>query len=150
MKKLIITTALTAAVLTGCSMPAGTSTSRLATESSRQVVAVPTTQAFAGTRSQEQAVRSAQSYLRSSAFSKLGLVDQLEYEQFSTADAMFAVEYLEAHGEVDWKVEAVRCGQSYLRSSSFSLASLTEQLEYEKFTPAEAAYGAQAAYGNQP
>lgn len=94
------------------------------------------------TRGQQQAIDKAQSYLDHSAFSKKGLIHQLEYEQFSAADAAFAVEQL----AVDWNEQAVKKGKSYLDHSSFSQQGLVHQLEYEGFTPAEAQYGASVAY----
>lgn len=92
------------------------------------------------TPSQEQAYRSAQDYLDVSSFSRLGLIGQLEYEQFSTADATFAVDALT---DVDWNEQAAQSARDYLDVSSFSCGSLTDQLEYEQFTPEQAAYGAQ-------
>lgn len=91
------------------------------------------------TPSQEQAYGSALAYLDYSSFSKLGLVGQLEYEQFSNADATFAVNLL----DVDWNEQAAETARNYLDYSSFSCGSLTDQLVYEKFTAAQAAYGAQ-------
>ena len=44
------------------------------------------------TNSLAQAVKKAQSYLRSMAFSRSGLIGQLEYEGFSTADAKRAAD----------------------------------------------------------
>ncbi len=89
------------------------------------------------TVSQQQAVRSAESYLRYSAFSKEGLIDQLEYEGFSTADAKFAVE----HVTVDWKEQAQSSAESYLQYSAFSKKGLIDQLLYEGFTQKQAEYG---------
>jgi hypothetical protein len=53
----------------------------------------PTPTPVALTRSQQNAVRTAQDYLDFAAFSRSGLIRQLEYEQYSTADATFAVDY---------------------------------------------------------
>jgi Host cell surface-exposed lipoprotein len=54
------------------------------------------------TKSQEQAIGSAEDYLEYSHFSKKGLIEQLEYEDFSKKDARFAVE----HVKVDWNKQA--------------------------------------------
>jgi hypothetical protein len=95
------------------------------------------------TVSQEQAIESAESYLDFSAFSRLGLIDQLssEYgEGFSTADATFAVDHI----TVDWNEQAAKSAKSYLEFSSFSRAGLIDQLvsEYgEQFTQEQAVYG---------
>ena len=98
--------------------------------------------AQASTAGQRNALDSAQSYLRSSAFSKSGLVEQLEYEHFSSSDARWAV----AHLRVSWNAQAVKKAKSYLRISSFSRQGLIEQLEYDGFTHSQAAYGFSKAY----
>lgn len=103
------------------------------------------------TASQENAIKSALSYLDFSAFSKEGLIQQLssEYgEKFPLADATFAVNYIEKDPGVDWNEQAAKSAQSYLKTSSFSCQGLIDQLssEYgEKFTEAQATYGATKA-----
>ena len=99
-----------------------------------------TTTTLAGTVSQQQAVRKAASYLRSSSFSRSGLIGQLQYEGFSLADATYGVDAQNA----DWSQQAVKKGASYLRSSSFSRSGLIGQLQYEGFSSAEATYGTDA------
>ena len=98
--------------------------------------------AQASTAGQRNALSSAKSYLRSSAFSKSGLVEQLEFEHFSRSEARWAV----AHVRVSWNAEAVESAKSYLRSSSFSRQGLIEQLEFDGFTHSQAAYGVRKAY----
>jgi hypothetical protein len=93
------------------------------------------------TVSQSNAVRSGQSYLDYSGFSRSGLIGQLEYEDYSTGDATFAVDYLAP----DWNAEAAETAKSYLDYSSFSRQGLIDQLIYEGFSPAEAEYGVTAA-----
>lgn len=92
--------------------------------------------------SQQNAVRKAQQYLSTSAFSRQGLIEQLEYEGFSTADATYAVDSI----TVDWDQQAAKKAQQYLSRSAFSRQGLLEQLEYEGFTPSQAAYGVTVAY----
>lgn len=94
------------------------------------------------TSSQRNAIRSAQQYLDYSAFSRSGLIHQLEYEDFSTADATFAVDSL----KVDWNEQAAKSAKQYLQYSSFSRSGLIDQLVYEGFARAQAEYGANAAY----
>src|SRR5690554_3334046 len=53
----------------------------------------------AETVSQRNAVRKAEEYLRFMAFSKQGLIEQLEFEGFSTEDATYAVDQI----DVDWR-----------------------------------------------
>ncbi|WP_084627097.1 Ltp family lipoprotein [Pseudoclavibacter soli] len=105
----------------------------------------PTTQASepAGSSAStevEQAKKSAQNYLEFASFSRQGLIDQLEYEQFSTADATAAVDSL----NIDWNEQAAKKAASYLEFTSFSRQGLIDQLEYEGFSAEQAAYGATA------
>jgi hypothetical protein len=95
----------------------------------------------ASTVSQRNAVRTAKDYLDYTAFSRTGLVRQLEYEGFSTDDATFAVDHI----AVDWNEQAAKAAKDYLDYSGFSRSGLIDQLEYEGFTPAQAAYGVTAA-----
>ena len=92
------------------------------------------------TVSQENAVRKAISYLNYSAFSHDGLVAQLEYDQFSHADAVYGAD----NSGADWNEQAAAKAKSYMSYSAFSRGSLIAQLEYDKFTQAQAEYGANA------
>ena len=89
------------------------------------------------TLSQSNAVSKAQDYLDYTAFSRSGLIAQLEYEGFSVADATYAVDKISP----DWNQQAVAKAKEYLDYTSFSHTGLVEQLEYEGFTPAQAEYG---------
>lgn len=101
--------------------------------------AQPTTPAAPSlTNAQKQAIGKAQDYLKFTAFSRKGLIKQLEYEGFATADATFAVDLL----TVDWNAQAAAKGKSYLDIQHFSRKGLIDQLKYEGFTDAQAAYGA--------
>lgn len=107
-------------------------------------VASPTAEsapaAPAATLSQQNATRSAESYLRFTAFSRTGLISQLEYEGFETADAEYAVD----HVTVDWNEQAAKSAQSYLEFTSFSRQGLIDQLLFEGFTAEQAEYGVAA------
>ena len=98
--------------------------------------------AQAVTPGQRNALRSAQSYLQTSAFSKSGLEQQLEFDHFSRSNARWAVD----HVRVSWFAEAVKAAKSYLQTSSFSRQDLIDQLEFDGFTPSQAAYGVRKAY----
>ena len=89
------------------------------------------------TISQENALESAESYLRVMPFSYSGLVEQLEYEGYSHEDAVYAVDRCGA----DWNEQAALMAQSYLDTMSFSRSGLIEQLEYEGFSYEQAVYG---------
>ena len=84
------------------------------------------------------ALEKAKSYLRYSAFSYKGLIDQLEYEGFSHEEAKYGADNCGA----DWNEQAVKKAASYLKYSSFSYDGLIDQLEYEGFTHEQAVYGA--------
>ncbi len=89
------------------------------------------------TRSQKNALESAKDYLAFTAFSRKGLIDQLEFEGFSNADATFAVNEL----SVDWNDQAAIAAEEYLDFTSFSRSGLIEQLIFEGYTREQAEYG---------
>ena len=93
------------------------------------------------TLSQENAVATAQDYLDYAAFSRNGLIEQLEFEKYSTADATFAVDYLSP----DWNEQAAKAAQEYLDYSSFSRQGLIDQLVFEGYTQQQATYGVNQA-----
>ena len=82
------------------------------------------------TMAQRNAKGLAQDYLNVLAFSRDGLIGQLQYEGFSYADAAWGVDAL----DVDWNQQAVRLGRNYLDVLYFSRQGLIDQLEYEGFT----------------
>ena len=94
-------------------------------------------EAEAGTLSQQNALRSAQNYLDFTAFSRTGLIGQLEFEEYSTEDATWAVDRV----EVDWNEQAAKSAANYLDFTSFSRSGLVDQLIFEGFTPEQAEYG---------
>lgn len=96
-----------------------------------------TTPVPAETISQRNASRQAASYLRSSAFSRSGLIEQLEFEGFSLADATYGTDAQKA----DWNAQAVKKAASYLRTSAFSRTGLIKQLEFEGFSNSESVFG---------
>lgn len=89
------------------------------------------------TSGEKNALAEAKSYLRSSAFSHEGLIDQLEYEGYSYSEAKYGADNCGA----DWNEQALLSAKSYLRSSAFSYSGLIDQLEYEGFTSSQAKYG---------
>lgn len=90
---------------------------------------------------EENAVRAAEMYLDTMAFSKSGLFEQLRYEGYSKRDAEFAVKNVDA----DWNEQAAKAAQTYLDTMPFSRSSLIEQLEYSGFTTPQATYGVDKA-----
>lgn len=71
------------------------------------------------------------------AFSYKGLIKQLEYEKFTSAQAQYGADNCGA----DWMEQAVKSAKSYLTYMSFSRSGLIDQLEYEGFTHEQAVYG---------
>ena len=92
------------------------------------------------TLGQQNALKKAKRYLDVSAFSKQGLIEQLEYEGFTNEESIYGVENCGA----DWNEQASKKAKRYLEVSSFSRQGLIEQLEYEGFTHEEATYGVTA------
>lgn len=90
---------------------------------------------------QQQAVAKAESYIEMTAFSRSGLIKQLQFEEFSQADATFAVDHI----TVDWNAQAAEKAKSYLEMSPFSRNGLIKQLQFEGFTSAQATHGVNAA-----
>lgn len=85
-----------------------------------------------------RAVEKAESYTERMAFSYSGLVNQLEYEGFTTSEAEYGADNCKAN----WKEQALKKAKSCLESTAFSYSGLEEQLIYEGFTEDEAEYGA--------
>lgn len=90
------------------------------------------------TTGEKNALSSAKSYLAFEAFSYQGLVEQLEFEGYTTDEATFAVDNCGA----DWNEQALEDAKDYLEYSAFSYTGLIHQLEFEKFTTEQATYGA--------
>lgn len=88
----------------------------------------------------QNALSKARDYLDFTAFSYIGLIDQLEYEQFSTESATYAADNCGA----DWNEQAAKKAQDYLDFSSFSRQWLIDQLLFEGFTQEQAEYGVTA------
>ena len=88
----------------------------------------------------QNAVKKAQNYLKYMPFSKEGLVNQLEYEGFSSKEAEFGVNHI----DVDWNEQAAKKAESYLKYMAFSRSGLINQLVYDKFTQQQAEYGVSA------
>ena len=96
------------------------------------------------TLGEQNALKSAQSYLSISAFSHSRLIQQLEYEGYSNAEATYGADRCGAN----WCEQAAKRAASYLKVSAFSQEGLIKQLLYEGFTQTQATYGAaQNGYG---
>lgn len=93
-----------------------------------------------GTVSQINALAKAKQYLSVMAFSYNGLIQQLEYDQFSNADAKYGVDNCGA----DWNEQAAKKAKNYMNTMAFSRGGLIDQLKFDGFTEAQAKYGADA------
>jgi hypothetical protein len=89
------------------------------------------------TAGQANARQTAEDYLSTQSFSRIGLIKQLEFEKYSHADAVYGVDAL----NVDWNEQAAQTAQDYLSTQSFSRQGLIDQLKFEGFTTAQAKYG---------
>lgn len=95
------------------------------------------------TLAQQNAISKAQDYLEYQGFSRDGLIGQLEYEGYSTADATFGAD----NSGADWNAEAAEKAKSYMEYQSFSRQGLYDQMAYEKFTDAQIQFAlAQVGY----
>jgi hypothetical protein len=106
--------------------------------------ATPTATQSSITVSQANAIKRVKSYLRTSSFSRARLIQQLEYEGFSNADATYGVD----SENIDWRNQAVLRAKSYLQTSSFSRTRLIKQLTFEGFSDSDSVYGVDAQNTN--
>lgn len=91
------------------------------------------------TTGQRNALKKAKEYLSVMAFSRDGLVEQLEYAKFSHEEAIYGVD----NSNANWNEQAVRKAKDYMDSMPFSKEGLIDQLEYNGFTHEQAVYGAE-------
>ena len=97
-----------------------------------------TTKTTTMTSGQRNALKEAKSYLSVMPFSYKGLIEQLEYENYTHSQAVFAADNCGAN----WKDQALKEAKSYLSVMPFSYQGLIEQLEFEKYTHDQAVYAA--------
>lgn len=89
------------------------------------------------TAGMKNALKSAQNYLSIIPFSYKRLVEQLEYEEYTHEEAVYAADNCNA----DWYEQAKKTAKSYLDIMGFSRAGLINQLEHDGFTHEQAVYG---------
>jgi len=75
------------------------------------------------------------------SFSHDGLIHQLEFDGFTTPEATYGVDALNA----DWNEQAAKKAAEYLATMAFSHSDLIHQLEFDGFTQAEAEHGVSTA-----
>ncbi|AUX81849.1 superinfection exclusion [Gordonia phage Brandonk123] len=111
-------------------------------ETTTEAPVVETVDTPSVTVSQTQALQSAEQYLAYvGGFSRAELIDQLVYEDFSRADAEWAVDNV----TVDWFEQAEKSAADYIEFvGGFSYQELVDQLVYEQFTQEQAEHGAKS------
>lgn len=92
------------------------------------------------TMGEKNALAKAKDYLSIMPFSYSGLVEQLEFEGYTTSEAIYGADNCGA----DWNEQAAKKARDYLDIMSFSRQGLIDQLEFEGFTDAQAEYGVTA------
>ncbi len=122
-----------AAVIAGLIVLTPAATASAAMETRASQVAHPAAAAGALT----QARRMAKTYLRVSAFSRTGLIEQLVFEGFSKRQATRAVDSI----TVSWRKQAAATAKAYLDLTAFSRSGLIEQLMFDGYTKSQAKYG---------
>ena len=98
---------------------------------------VPTPRLAVESVSQRNARLKGAQYLSLLAFSRAGLIRQLQFERYSAADATYGTDVQ----NVNWMAQAARKAREYLNVQPFSRDGLVRQLEFEGFTRAEAEHG---------
>ena len=137
--RLLLFAAISAVLLTSCAAPSSTDSSGA---SSTEEIPVESSQAPGAkeTVSQANALKAAKTYLNFTAFSKKGLIEQLEFDGYEKADCVYASDAIKA----DWNAQAAKAGETYLSITAFSKNGLIEQLEFDGYTKEQARYGATA------
>lgn len=80
----------------------------------------------------------AKNYLKVSAFSREGLVRQLEFDGFSHEEAVCAADNCQA----DWNEQALKAAENYRSIIRMSAYELINELQSDGFTKSEAIFGA--------
>lgn len=94
----------------------------------------------APTKGEKNALAKAKDYLAFMPFSYSGLINQLEFEGYTTSEATYGAD----HCGADWNEQAAEKAKDYLDFMAFSRQGLIDQLKYEGFTDAQAIYGVTA------
>jgi hypothetical protein len=116
----------------------GDSTASGGSSSSKSASSSSKSSSSSATTGEKNALARAQDYLAVMAFSRSGLIDQLEYEGYTATQAEYAVD----HCGADWDEQAVLKAKEYLDVMSFSRSGLIDQLEYEGFSHSQASAAA--------
>lgn len=88
----------------------------------------------------KNALDAAINYLNFMPFSYDGLINQLEYDQYTHEEAVYGADNCGA----DWNEQAAKSAQNYIDFMSFSRQELIDQLIYDGYTQEQAEYGVQS------
>lgn len=102
--------------------------------------AITTSKTSFPTLGEKNALSAAKNYLDVMPFSYSGLIEQLEFEGYSTSEATYGADNCGA----DWNKQAEKAAANYLAIMPFSKQELIEQLEFEGYTHSQAVHGAEA------
>lgn len=118
--------------------PTSTRTSETPSDSGASNSTIEQANEQATSQGERNALRSAEDYLTFAGFSRSGLVEQLQFEGYTTDEATYAVDNVDA----DWNAQAVRSAELYAGMMGFSRTGLIDQLQFDGFTAEQAAHGA--------
>lgn len=82
------------------------------------------------------AKKSAKSYISALALSRTQMIEQLEFEGYTTEEATYGADNCGA----DWNVEAAECAENLLDVMGMSRSQLAEQLEFVGFADEQIEY----------
>ena len=95
------------------------------------------------TTEQDNALAAATAHLAATAFSRQGLIAQLELDGFEASDAIFAVDNV----EVDWNEQCSRKAGDYISDPDFPMQDLMDLLASDGFTSEQIAYAVEMLGG---
>ena len=87
-------------------------------------------------KDEQDALDHALALLETIPYSREGLIAQLVYEGY---DELIAAATADRTG-MDWKAQAVKAAEEYVKNLPVSHAAVAQMLEYDLFTPEETAY----------
>lgn len=93
------------------------------------------------TKSQQQAVNMAKSYLKKGPYSRYKLAATLKMNGVKEEDAIYAAR----HCGANWNEQAARMAKEYMKYDKYTKQEMIEALEFQGFSKSQAEYGAKAA-----
>ncbi len=118
----------------------GASNANTVSDSNESTTTVNDSASSEPTLGQQNALKTAERYLRVLSYSYSGLISQLEFEGYTTEEAIWAADNCGA----DWNEQAAATAERYLKYLSYSRDGLISQLLFEGFTEEQAEYGVTA------